>query len=249
MIEVKGVVKRHGERLILDGASLSVARGEVACLVGASGSGKSTLLRCVNGLESFEAGQIQVGDIIQGPSREGDDREALLVQLRRKVGMVFQQFHLFPHLSVLENVCVGPVEVLGRPRAQAEAAALALLERVGLRDRARERPERLSGGEQQRVAIARALAVEPEAILFDEPTSALDPQRAAEVLGVIAELARAGQTMLVVTHALNFVHRVARTVHVIAGGKVVESGPPAEVLSAPKDPRTRAFLQGEEAGR
>ncbi|NBV45546.1 MAG: amino acid ABC transporter ATP-binding protein [Planctomycetia bacterium] len=249
MIEALDIVQSYGPRRVLDGVSLAVQRGEVAALVGASGSGKSTLLRVLNGLEPFHSGTVRIGDLVHRGGGSGPEHERLLVALRRKAGMVFQQFHLFPHMSILDNILVGPVHVLGRPRDEAAPQALELLARVGLKDRATDRPERLSGGEQQRVAIARALAVEPEVMLFDEPTSALDPRRAAEVLAFMSDLAAAGQTMLVVTHALNFVQRVARTVHVMADGRIIESGPPTAVLQAPADPRTHGFLAAEEAAR
>ncbi len=184
MIEVRELVKSHGSLRVLDGVSLTVKRGEVAAVIGPSGGGKSTLLRCVNGLETFEGGEVQV-DELRLEARPAEGREAVLRQLRRRVGMVFQQFHLFPHLSVLENVMSGPLYVLGQARAEAEELARHLLARVGLSDKVDARPEHLSGGQQQRVAIARALAVHPEVILFDEPTSALDPRMAAEVLRVI----------------------------------------------------------------
>jgi polar amino acid transport system ATP-binding protein len=239
---VRGLFKQHGNLRVLHGVSLAVERGEVAAVIGPSGGGKSTLLRCINGLESFEAGEVQVDALTLRPTgKRGHDGHALR-QIRRRVGMVFQQFNLFPHLTVLDNVLCGPLYVLGQRRAEAEPAARQLLERVGLGDKLQARPEQLSGGQQQRVAIARALAVQPEAILFDEPTSALDPQMAAEVLSVIADLARTGQTMLVVTHAMGFARKVARTVHVMHAGVIVEAGPAAKVLEDPREQVTRAFL-------
>lgn len=240
MINVNGLVKRRGNQTVLDGVSLSVQPGEVAVIVGPSGGGKSTLLRCVNALEPFDAGSVNVGDVTLGPGKR--QPSAVLVQLRRRVGMVFQQFHLFPHLSVLENVAVGPLRVLNRPRAEAEATAKQLLERVGVAEKASARPDDLSGGQQQRVAIARTLAVSPSVILFDEPTSALDPRMAGEVLSVIRDLATSGQTMMVVTHAMNFARDVAHTVHVMHAGQVAESGPPAQVLGKPTSEVTRDFL-------
>ncbi len=242
MIELTRVEKRWGALTVLAGASLSIKKGEVAVLLGASGSGKSTLLRCVNGLEELDGGEVRVGDVSHRAGMPRAEREAALLRLRKKVGMVFQQFHLFPHMSALENVLVGPVSVLGRPRAEAEPLAMALLERVGMKAHAHARPETLSGGEQQRVAIARALAISPEAILFDEPTSALDPRRASEVLAVMADLAKSGQTMIVVTHAIHFARKAAHTVHVMGEGRIVESGPPARVLDAPEHPLTRHLL-------
>jgi ABC-type polar amino acid transport system ATPase subunit len=242
VITVRELVKRHGNLSVLDGVSLAVNRAEVAAVIGPSGGGKSTLLRCINGLEHFEAGEVRVDGVCLGPGAEDRRSGEVLRRLRRQVGMVFQQFHLFPHLSVLENVLSGPLYALGRPRAEAEPEARQLLERVGLGDKLHCRPEQLSGGQQQRVAIARALAVKPAAILFDEPTSALDPRMAAEVLGVIADLARSGQTMVVVTHAMGFARQVAHTVHVMNGGRIVESGPPAQVFEAPQTEVTRTFL-------
>jgi ABC-type polar amino acid transport system ATPase subunit len=240
MIEVRGLVKNHGPLRVLDGVSLSVRRGEVAVVVGPSGGGKSTLLRCVNGLETFEAGEVQVDETcLKAGGRTGT---GTLRRLRQRVGMVFQQFHLFPHLSVLENVLAGPCYALGRHRDECTDEARQLLERVGLADKIDARPEQLSGGQQQRVAIARALAVHPEAILFDEPTSALDPRMAGEVLRVIADLAAAGQTMVIVTHAMGFARRVAHTVHVMHEGCIAESGPPGQVFEAPREEVTRSFL-------
>jgi ABC-type polar amino acid transport system ATPase subunit len=242
LISVHNLVKRFGPLSILDGVSLSVSAGEVTAVIGPSGGGKSTLLRCINGLEPFEAGQVQVGDLClqAGPYRRSD--AGALRQLRRRVGMVFQQFNLFPHLTVLENVLCGPRYVLGQSRAEADSAAVQLLERVGLKAKVHARPEQLSGGQQQRVAIARALAVQPEAILFDEPTSALDPRMAGEVLAVITDLAQTGLTMIVVTHAMHFARRVASTVLVMHEGRVAESGPPAKIFESPQHPATRAFL-------
>jgi ABC-type polar amino acid transport system ATPase subunit len=242
MIEAIDLVKDHGALRVLDGISLKVARGEVAAIIGPSGGGKSTFLRCLNGLERFQGGSVVIDGerLVAGiPERE---REAILAGVRRKVGMVFQGFNLFPHMDVLRNVTEAPVHVLGLGRAEAEARAGALLERVGLGDKLRAMPRQLSGGQQQRVAIARALAMQPEAILFDEPTSALDPRMTAEVLAVIADLARDGQTMLVVTHAMPFARQLAHTVHVFGGGRVIESGPPAQIFEDPRHEATRLFL-------
>jgi polar amino acid transport system ATP-binding protein len=247
MIEVRELVKYHGTLRVLDGVSLAVRRGEVAAVIGPSGGGKSTLLRCVNGLETFQGGEVQVDDIGLRPGPVRGDGARTLRQLRRRVGMVFQQFNLFPHMNVLDNVLSGPLYVLGRSRAEAEPEARRLLERVGLADKLSAAPEQLSGGQQQRVAIARALAMKPEAILFDEPTSALDPRMAAEVLSVITDLARSGQTMVVVTHAMGFARHVAHAVHVMESGKVIESGPPEQVLGAPREAATRTFLGEVEA--
>jgi ABC-type polar amino acid transport system ATPase subunit len=242
LIEAKGIVKSFAGQRVLDGVSLSVRQGEVAAVIGPSGGGKSTLLRCLNGLEPFQEGEVEVGDL---RVRAGDTKlqGRALRLVRRRVGMVFQQFHLFPHMSALENVMAGPLYVLRMPRGDAESRARSLLARVDLANKIHARPDQLSGGQQQRVAIARALAVEPQAILFDEPTSALDRKMAAEVLRVIAELAQAGQTMLVVTHALEFARAVAQRVHVMHGGRLVESGTPEEIFSRPREASTRDFLE------
>jgi polar amino acid transport system ATP-binding protein len=242
LIEVSGLVKAHGSLRVLDGISLTVHKGEVAAVIGPSGGGKSTLLRCLNGLETFQAGQVTVDGVCLRPGlARGNSAEALR-RLRQRVGMVFQQFNLFPHLTVVDNVLSGPLYVLKQKREEAEPAARQLLERVGLADKLHAWPEQLSGGQQQRVAIARALAMRPEAILFDEPTSALDPRMAAEVLAVITDLARAGQTMVVVTHAMGFARQAAHTVHVMHEGQVAESGPPSEVFEQPRQEVTRKFL-------
>lgn len=242
MIEARRLVKSYGATRVLDHASLLVRPAEVTAIIGPSGSGKSTLLRCLNGLESFDEGEVRVGEWSLGPGRSVAGAARSLRMLRRRVGMVFQQFHLFPHLNVLENVLVGPRYVLGQPRGQAEAIGRQLLARVGLAERAAARPDQLSGGQQQRVAIARALAMSPDAVLFDEPTSALDPRMAGEVLRVMADLASSGQTMVVVTHALDFARRAAHQVHVMAAGRIVESGPPGAVLDRPGEAATREFL-------
>jgi ABC-type polar amino acid transport system ATPase subunit len=241
MIAVAGLVKRHGAITVLNGISLNVTRGEVAVLIGPSGGGKSTLLRCVNGLETFHGGSVHVDELTLGPdtARAGGDA---LRRLRQRVGMVFQQFNLFPHMSVIENVICGPRVVLGKNRDEVRPFAEKLLNRVGLADKFDARPGQLSGGQQQRVAIARALAMEPEAILFDEPTSALDPRMAAEVLAVITDLATSGQTMIVVTHAMGFAKQVAHKVYVMAEGRVAEAGPPGQVFEAPTTDVTRQFL-------
>jgi ABC-type polar amino acid transport system ATPase subunit len=244
MISVRKMVKDYGNGRVLDGVSLEVNKGEVAVVIGPSGCGKSTLLRCLNGLETFQEGEVQVGELLLRGGGAG--HSSVLLALRRRLGMVFQQFHLFPHLSALENVAAGPRYVVGAPRTEAEETARLLLARVGMAEFAAARPEQLSGGQQQRVAIARALAMRPEAILFDEPTSALDPVMANEVLRVMADLARSGQTMVVVTHAMGFARRVAHTVHVMFGGQVIESGPPAQVFGESRDERCRAFLAEAE---
>lgn len=246
MIRVNDIHKQFGGTAVLRGASLDVRPGETAVVIGASGGGKSTLLRCINGLESFDAGDIRVGKMTLSAGARADDDRGILM-LRRSVGMVFQQFHLFPHFTVLENVMSGPVHALGLAREIAAARARTLLERVGLADKVNARPSTLSGGQQQRVAIARALANEPEVILFDEPTSALDPRMTAEVLAVMADLSRGGQTMLVVSHAMSFARRSAHRVHVMADGQVIESGAPDQIFGDPKDARTRELLSEADA--
>jgi len=225
MIAVREVSKRWAGLPVLDRVSLTVSPGEVAAIVGPSGSGKSTLLRCINGLEGFDSGEVEVGACRLTPRLDVRREARLLQNVRRRVGFVFQQFNLFPHLSVLGNVVEAPIHVLGLKREEAVARASRLLDRVGLRHKLDAWPRQLSGGEQQRAAIARALAMEPEVMLFDEPTSALDPQMAAEVMAVIQDLAKEGQTMVVVTHSTEFTRR-AHTVHVLERGKLVSSGPP-----------------------
>jgi ABC-type polar amino acid transport system ATPase subunit len=244
MIEVRELVKNHGKLRVLKGVNLTVSKGEVAAVIGPSGGGKSTLLRCINGLEPFQAGEVRVDQFTLAPGRTG---HAELRQLRLRVGFVFQQFNLFPHLSVLDNVMSGPLWAQSRSRAEVEPEARELLTRVGMADKADARPAQLSGGQQQRVAIARALAVRPEVLLFDEPTSALDPQMANEVLRVMEDLAKGGQTMMVVTHAMSFARRVATTVHVMHAGGVAESGPPAQVFGQPTTQVTRDFLKESDS--
>ena len=235
-IVAEGLVKRYGELTVLDGVDLSVAQGEVVCVIGPSGSGKSTLLRCLNLLERPDAGRVLIdGEEITAPGAPVD-------ALRARVGMVFQQFNLFPHRTVRDNVMLAPVKVRRVPRAEARRAAEELLARVGLAEKAGEHPSRLSGGQQQRVAIARALAMSPEVMLFDEATSALDPELVGEVLAVMRELAEAGMTMVVVTHEMAFAREAADRVVFMDGGVVVEQGPPAQVLEAPEHERTQRFL-------
>jgi polar amino acid transport system ATP-binding protein len=242
MISVLNLVKNHGSLRVLDGAAVEVARGEVACVVGPSGGGKSTLLRCINGLEAFQGGEIRVHDIALKPDAVERISRPTLLALRRLVGMVFQQFNLFPHLTVLENVLIGPRLALKQSRAEAEPLARQLLDRVGLGDKLHAKPEQLSGGQQQRVAIARALAMRPKLMLFDEPTSALDPELVGDVLAVMKDLARSGMTMIVVTHEIGFAREVADTVVFMDGGVVVEQGPPSEIIANPRHERTKAFL-------
>ena len=247
MIEVDGLVKRHGSLEVLRGLTLRVRRGEVAAIIGPSGGGKSTFLRCLTGLEPFQGGTVTVDGLTLAADTPGRDRAAVSRRICRRVGMVFQGFHLFPHRTVLQNVTEGPTYVLGLARAEAEFRARRLLDRVGLLDKVDARPGELSGGQQQRVAIARALAMEPRAILFDEPTSALDPRMTGEVLAVMADLARDGLTMLVVTHAMKFARQVAHTVHVFGDGQVLESGPPDQIFEDPHHEATRTLLADVQA--
>ena len=243
MIRVHELAKRHGALEVLRGISLEVPRGDVAVIIGPSGGGKSTFLRCLNGLERFDGGSVEIGGTTLLPRMSHALETRLHRAVRARVGMVFQQFHLFAHMSVIENIVEAPVQVARRPLEEARARARTLLERVGLASKAHSRPGVLSGGEQQRVAIARALAMDPEVILFDEPTSALDPRMTAEVLAVMSDLAKEGQTMVVVTHAMAFARRAAKHVHVFHEGRVVESGPPERVLEDPAEPVTREFLR------
>ena len=236
-IEVQDVHKRYHVADVLDGISLNVDRHQVACLIGASGSGKSTLLRCINGLERIQSGYIRVGNVIVS-EQLADHNE-----LRKRVSIVFQQFNLFPHMSALENVSLGPRRVQRKPRAEAEEEAQTLLDRVGLGTKSRRYPDGLSGGEQQRVAIARALAMRPDALLLDEITSALDPELVGEVLQIVSELAHEGMTMVLATHEMGFARDVATTVHFLADGVVHESGPPDQLFEDPQQPKTRSFLK------
>lgn len=244
MLQLKGVRKRFGQLEVLKGVDLDVAKGEVVCILGPSGSGKSTLLRCVNLLEPPEQGEIflEGQDICKGPGSGSGEQSWNLDFVRQRVGMVFQQFNLFPHKSVMENVTMAPEKVLGRSKAEAREKATALLERVGLGDKLAQYPERLSGGQQQRVAIARALAMEPHVMLFDEVTSALDPELVKEVLDTMRELASEGMTMLVVTHEMGFAKEVGDQVVFMDGGVIVERGKPVDVLDNPQQERTRRFL-------
>ena len=243
MIDVRGLGKRYGAVDVLSDLSLSVDKGKVAAVIGPSGSGKSTFLRCINGLEAFDRGEVRVAGDVLTPGGGPRERAERLRAIRRKVGFVFQQFNLFPHFDVLGNVIEAPLRVLGEDRAAAVAEAGRLLDRVGLADKMNAHPDELSGGQQQRVAIARALAMRPEVLLLDEPTSALDPVMATEVMSVISELARDGQTMIVVTHQLGLVRAIADTVHVFADGRCVEHGSAAAVFETPSHDTTRAFLR------
>jgi polar amino acid transport system ATP-binding protein len=244
MIKLEGIHKRFGALEVLKGVDLHVAKGEVVCILGPSGSGKSTFLRCVNLLEPPEQGDIYIegNDICKGPGSGDGEQSWKLDFVRQRVGIVFQQFNLFPHKTALQNVTLAQEKVLGRSRQEARAKATELLERVGLGDKLEQYPERLSGGQQQRVAIARALAMDPQVMLFDEVTSALDPELVKEVLDTMRELAEEGMTMIVVTHELGFAREVADRVIFMDGGVIVEEGPPAEVLENPREERTKQFL-------
>lgn len=245
-VVIENVYKSFGDVRVLEGVSLDIKPGEVAAILGPSGSGKSTLLRTVNHLENIDAGRITIDGKMVGYEQRGDKlyelHEKEILRRRTNVGMVFQQFNLFPHLRVLDNVLEAQVSALGRSKTEARAKARDLLKRVGLEDKELAFPRQLSGGQQQRVAIARTLALDPAVVLFDEPTSALDPELVGEVLDVIRDLASQGVTMLVVTHEMGFARDVADTVIFMSDGLVVEQGPPREVFSSPKHERTRAFL-------
>jgi polar amino acid transport system ATP-binding protein len=243
-LRIEGLHKSFGYTEVLKGIDLAVERHEVVCLIGASGSGKSTLLRCINLLEPIDAGRIYIEDAeITAPGVDVD-------RIRRRIGIVFQAFNLFPHMSVLDNVTLAPRRVLKRSRTDAESAASELLERFGLADKRLDYPDRLSGGQQQRVAIVRALAMEPDLLLLDEVTSALDPELIAEVLNVVRELAAAGMTMVIATHEMGFARDIASRVAFLDGGRIIEEGPPASLFREPREARTRQFLERIiEAGR
>jgi polar amino acid transport system ATP-binding protein len=240
LLRLDAVHKRFGNVAVLRGVDLKVQTGEVLAIIGPSGSGKSTLLRCINHLEAPTEGRVTLGDV----SIEAGHPPSLkqLVQLRRSVGMVFQSFNLFPHLTVLRNVCLAQERTMGRSRQEAEAVAMRLLSRVGLANKAQQYPARCSGGQQQRIAIARALALEPQLLVFDEPTSALDPELGLEVLAVMRELAEGGMTMIVVTHEMRFAENVSNRVLIMADGLVIEEGPSASVMRNPQSERARSFL-------
>jgi polar amino acid transport system ATP-binding protein len=246
MVRAEGVHKRYGRDEVLKGIDLEVVAGEVLCLIGPSGSGKSTLLRCINHLEKIDAGRIEVDGELVGYRERGERlhemHEREVCRQRAAIGMVFQRFNLFPHMTVLENVIEAPIRVKRESRAAAVERAEALLGRVGLAEKALAYPSRLSGGQQQRVAIARALAMQPKLMLFDEPTSALDPELVDEVLGVMRGLADDGMTMIVVTHEMAFARDAGDRVVFMDGGVVVEAGPPQDVLTRPRHERTKAFL-------
>jgi polar amino acid transport system ATP-binding protein len=246
MVEARGVHKSYAGVEVLKGVDLTVTRGEVTCLIGPSGSGKSTLLRCINHLEKHDAGELRVdGDLVGYELRgaklyERNDKQ--ICAERAQIGMVFQRFNLFQHLTVLDNITIGQVKVKGVDPEQARARARELLARVGLDAKERHYPSQISGGQQQRVAIARALAMDPKLMLFDEPTSALDPELVGEVLDVMRDLAASGMTMIVVTHEMGFAREVANSVYFLDGGVIEESGAPSDVLGAPKSERLRGFL-------
>ena len=240
MISVRSLSKRHGDRAVLVGVTAEVARGETIAIVGPSGGGKSTLLRCLNYLERFDAGEVAIAGVTLTPATPTSG--PVLRALRTRVGMVFQQFHLFPHLTALDNIALAPRVVKRIARAAAHDRAQALLAQVGLADRGGAYPHELSGGQQQRVAIARALAQDPDVMLFDEPTSALDPEMRDDVLGVLRGLAERGMTMLVVTHEMQFAHDIASRVWVIDRGTIAEDGPPAQVVDQPRTAVAREFF-------
>ena len=246
MVRAEHLVKSFGTNTVLRDISTTVERGEVMCLIGPSGSGKSTFLRCINHLEKFDGGRLWVEDELIGYRQRGDKLYELspaeIDRQRADIGMVFQRFNLFPHMTVLENIIEAPTRVKGVKRAAAVTRAHELLERVGLGDKHRHYPGHLSGGQQQRVAIARALAMDPKLMLFDEPTSALDPELVGDVLGVMKDLAKSGMTMIVVTHEMGFAREVGDTLVFMDGGVVVEQGDPRTVLANPQHERTKAFL-------
>jgi polar amino acid transport system ATP-binding protein len=248
VITVENLVKRYGSHEVLKGISFSCRKGQVDAVIGPSGGGKSTFLRCLNGLETFDGGHVTIGDLRLTPHTDPRRDAALLRQVRRKVGFVFQQFNLFPHLTVMQNLIEAPMLVLGEAEASARERAAKLLDRVGLGKKHDAWPKDLSGGQQQRVAIARTLVMQPEAILFDEPTSALDPVMALEVMGVMEDLANDDQTMIVVTHSMHFAKEVADRVHVFADGYDVEVGPPDQIFGAPQHATTKAFLSAVASG-
>ena len=247
MIEIEGLHKYFGSLHVLRGIDLSVAAGEVVCIIGPSGSGKSTLLRCINHLEVAQQGRIRIdGEIAYRDESGGVFRphsNRAVAAVRAQVGMVFQHFNLFPHLTIIGNLTEAPVHVLRRPKAEARRRGMELLAQVGLAEKADNYPEELSGGQQQRAAIARALAMDPKAMLFDEATSALDPELVAEVLAVMRDLAGCGMTMLVVTHEMNFARQVASRVIFMDHGRIVEQGAPVTIFAAPREARTQEFLR------
>lgn len=236
-LSIIGLEKSYGSHRVLQGIDMEVDRHNVVCLIGASGSGKSTLLRCINALEPIDAGIIMLdGDPVSGLGVDVN-------RLRRRVGMVFQSYNLFPHLTVIENIMIAPLKVAGMGREEARARAETLLERIGLANRADYRPDRLSGGQQQRVAIIRAMAMDPEVLLLDEVTSALDPELVGEVLDILKDLARSGMTMVLATHEMGFAREVANEVCFLQQGKLIEKGPPGQIFTEPREEETRRFLR------
>ncbi|WP_176036140.1 amino acid ABC transporter ATP-binding protein [Brucella tritici] len=244
LVEIDKAIKRYGSLEVLSGISLDIEEHQVVCLIGPSGCGKSTLLRCINRLETIDEGEIRLhGDRVTGPGVDLDI-------LRREIGIVFQGYNLFPHMTVMENVTLGPTKVLGKPVREAEEKGLALLARIGLDHKAKEYPDRLSGGQQQRVAIVRALLMDPTLLLLDEITSALDPELVSEVLDIVRDLAKKGMTMVLATHEMGFAREVADKVCFLQNGKVYEEGPPSQIFGNPQGERTQAFLKRIiEAGR
>ncbi|GAA5544346.1 amino acid ABC transporter ATP-binding protein [Ochrobactrum soli] len=244
LVEIDKAIKRYGSLEVLSGISLDIEEHQVVCLIGPSGCGKSTLLRCINRLETIDEGEIRLhGDRVTGPGVDLD-------VLRREIGIVFQGYNLFPHMTVMENVTLGPTKVLGMPVKQAQEKGLALLARIGLDHKAKEYPDRLSGGQQQRVAIVRALMMDPTLLLLDEITSALDPELVSEVLDIVRDLATKGMTMVLATHEMGFAREVADKVCFLQNGKVYEEGPPSQIFGNPQGERTQAFLKRIiEAGR
>jgi polar amino acid transport system ATP-binding protein len=246
MLKIRGLTKSYGQVVVLRDINLDVQAGSVMCIIGPSGSGKSTLLSCINHLEPVDSGKVWVaGELVGYREHKGrlfEQPEREVARMRQKIGMVFQQFNLFPHMTALENIVEAPVMVKRIPLPEARERAMALLERVGLADRHAAYPAQLSGGQQQRVAIARALAMDPQLMLFDEPTSALDPELVGEVLAVMKDLARSGMTMVVVTHELGFAREVGDAITFMDAGAIIERGDPRAVLSMPKERRTREFL-------
>src|SRR3990167_2143217 len=246
MIEIHNLFKQYGKQPLFKGLHLNIAKGSVVTLIGPSGSGKSTLLRCINGLETFQDGYISVdGQKLHGVNEHSyrkEQEDHTVRNIRRKVGMVFQQFNLFPHMTVLHNITESPTHVLGISQSEAESIAISLLQKVHLEEKAHSYPGQLSGGEQQRVAIARALAMKPEALLFDEPTSSLDPEMIEEVLAVIKDLVSEGMTTVIATHEMGFARDVSTDVVFLAKGEIVEHGSPKDIFYNPKNDRTRAFL-------
>ena len=247
VVEARGVRKWFGSNEVLKSITLSVSRGELLCLLGPSGTGKTTFLRCINHLESIDGGRILVNGELMGYRQRGDKVYELkpreIAEQRRSIGMVFQRFNLFPHMTALENITEAPIGIAKMPKNTARERGMALLDRVGLADKANQYPAQLSGGQQQRVAIARALALDPTLMLFDEPTSALDPELVGDVLDVMRDLAQSGMTMIVVTHEIGFSREAADRVVFMDGGVVVEEGPPSQLLDNPQHERTHAFLQ------